>query len=61
MTVKMQTYIKSRIVCGYDLNLIAVASISTLVLVLEYYCRLKVSFPQASRLIYYLVVPLATG
>ena len=57
----MQTYIKNRIVRGYDLNLIAVISISTLALVLEYYCRLNIGFPQATRLIYYLVVPLAAG
>jgi len=57
----MQTYIKNRQVGGYDLNLIAVVSISTLVLVLNYYCPLNVSFPQATDLIYYLLVPLAAG
>ena len=57
----MQTYIKNRQVGGYDLNLIAVVSMSTLVLVLKYCCPLNVSFPQATDLIYYLLVPLAAG
>jgi membrane protease YdiL (CAAX protease family) len=57
----METYIKNRTLRGYDLNLIAVVSISTLVLVLEYYHPLNVSFPQATDLIYYLLVPLAAG
>jgi membrane protease YdiL (CAAX protease family) len=57
----MQTYIKDRTLRGYDLNLIAVISISTLVLVLEYYRPSNVSFPAATDLTYYLLVPLAAG
>jgi len=57
----MQHYIKNKILRGYDLNLIAVVSISTLVLVLEYDYPLSISFPQATDLIYYLLVPLAAG
>jgi len=57
----MQTYIKNRVQCGYDLNLIAVVSISTLVLVLEYYYPLNISFSRATELIYWLLVPLAAG
>ena len=57
----MQTYIKDRTLRGYDLNLVAVISISTLVLVLEYCCPLHVDFPTATDLIYYLLVPLAAG
>jgi hypothetical protein len=57
----MQTYIKDRTLRGYDLNLIAVISISTLVLVLEYYRPLNVSSPAATDLLYYLLVPLAAG
>jgi len=33
----MQKYIKNRMLWGYDLNLLAVVGISTLVLVLERY------------------------
>ncbi|NWF77325.1 MAG: CPBP family intramembrane metalloprotease [Chloroflexi bacterium] len=57
----MPEYIKNRILCGYDLNLIAVVSISTLVLVLEYYYPLNIDFPRATELIYYLLIPLAAG
>jgi membrane protease YdiL (CAAX protease family) len=57
----MQTYIKNRVSGGYDLNLIAVVGISTLVLVLERYHHLSIPFPRASELIYYLPVPLAAG
>ena len=57
----MQTYIKNRVVRGYDLNLIAVVCISTLVLVLGRYYHLNIAFPRASGLIYYLLVPLAAG
>jgi membrane protease YdiL (CAAX protease family) len=53
--------IKNRTLWGYDLNLLAVVSISTLVLILAYYYRLKVDFPQATQLVYYLLVPLAAG
>jgi len=57
----MQTYIKNRTLGGYDLNLLAVVSISTLVLVLERYHPLNIDFPRASELIYYLLIPLAAG
>lgn len=57
----MQTYIKNRMLRGYDLNLIAVVSISTLVLVLERYYPLGSNFPRATDLIYYLVIPLTAG
>jgi hypothetical protein len=53
--------IKNRMLWGYDLNLIAVVSISTLVLVLEQYYRINVDFWVASELIYYLLIPLAAG
>ena len=43
------------------MNLIAVVSISTLVLVLERYYHLNIALPPASQLIYYLPVPLAAG
>jgi membrane protease YdiL (CAAX protease family) len=57
----MPKYIKNRILWGYDLNLLAVVSISTLVLVLEHYYPLNIDFPRATELIYYLLVPLAAG
>ena len=57
----MPKYIKNRILGGYDLNLLAVVSISTLVLVLERYHHLNIDFPRATELIYYLLVPLAAG
>jgi len=57
----MHTYIKNRMVKGYDLNLIAVIGISTLVLVLRRYYPLDIDFPRATQLIYYLLVPLAAG
>jgi membrane protease YdiL (CAAX protease family) len=57
----MQHYIKNRILGGYDLNLLAVVSISTLVLVLERYYPLNTDFPRATELIYYLLVPLVAG
>jgi membrane protease YdiL (CAAX protease family) len=46
---------------GYDLNLLAVVSISTLVLVLGRYYPLNIDFPRATALIYYLLIPLAAG
>lgn len=46
---------------GYDLNLLAVVGISTLVLVLQRYHPLNIDFPRATELIYYLLVPLAAG
>jgi len=52
--------IKNRTLWGYDLNLVAVVSISTLVLVLKHYYPLNIDFPQA-HLIYYLLIPLAAG
>jgi membrane protease YdiL (CAAX protease family) len=57
----MRTYIKNRVKKGYDLNLIAVVGISTLVLVLRRYYPLDIDFPRATQLIYYLLVPLAAG
>lgn len=57
----MQKYIKNRILWGYDLNLLAVVSVSTLVLVLERYHPLNIDLPRATEFIYYLVVPLAAG
>jgi membrane protease YdiL (CAAX protease family) len=57
----MPKYIKNRILWGYDLNLIAVVSVSTMVLVLKHYYPLNTDFPRATELIYYLLVPLAAG
>jgi uncharacterized protein len=57
----MQKYIKNRISRGYDLNLVAVVSISTLVFVLKHYYSLNIDFPRATDLIYYLLIPLAAG
>jgi hypothetical protein len=52
--------IKNRTLWGYDLNLIAVVTISTLVFVLYHYYRLRIAFPTAE-LIYWVAVPLAAG
>ena len=57
----MRKYIKNRMLQGYDLNLIAVVAISTLVLVLKRYYPFDVDFPRATELIYYLLIPLAAG
>jgi membrane protease YdiL (CAAX protease family) len=57
----MQKYIKNRMLGGYDLNLVAVVGISTLVLVLKRYYPLNIDFPRATELIYYLLIPLAAG
>jgi membrane protease YdiL (CAAX protease family) len=60
----MQKYIKNiknRILWGYDLNFLAVVSISTLVIVLARYYPLNIDFPRATELIYYLLAPLAAG
>ena len=61
----MQKYIKNiiknRMIGGYDLNLIAVVGISTLVLVLKYYYPLNIDFPRATELIHYLLIPVAAG
>jgi membrane protease YdiL (CAAX protease family) len=57
----MQTFIRIRVIRGYNLNLIAVVGISTLVLVLHQYYPLHIDFPQANELIYYLLIPLAAG
>jgi len=57
----MQKYIKNRTLRGYDLNLLAVVGISTLVLVLKRYYPLNIDFPRATELIYYLLVPLAAS
>jgi hypothetical protein len=42
----MQKYIKNRILWGYDINLVTVVSISTLVLILERYYNLNIDFPR---------------
>jgi membrane protease YdiL (CAAX protease family) len=52
---------KNRILRGYDLNLLTVVIISTLVLVLKHYYPLNIDFPRATELIYYLLAPLAAG
>ena len=52
--------IKDRTLWGYDLNLVAVVSVSTLVLVLDHYYPIHVIFP-LSNVIYYLFIPLAAG
>jgi membrane protease YdiL (CAAX protease family) len=57
----MQKYTKNRILGGYDLNLLAVVGISTLVLVLERYYTLNIDFPRATELVYWLLIPLAAG
>jgi len=57
----MQAYIKNRVLGGYDLNLVAVVCISTLVLVLQRYHPLNIDFPRATELTYWLLVPLAAG
>lgn len=57
----MQKYVKNRVLWGYDLNLLAVVGISTLVLVLRRYYPLNIDFPQATALIYYVAIPLAAG
>jgi len=57
----MQKYVKNQMLWGYDLNLLAVVGVSTLVLVLRRYYPLNIDFPQATALIYYLLVPLAAG
>jgi membrane protease YdiL (CAAX protease family) len=57
----MQTYIRNRVVNGYDLGLIAVVGISTLSLILRRYYPLDIDFPRATQLIYYVLVPLSSG
>ena len=57
----MQKYVKDRVLWGYDLNLLTVVGMSTLVLVLRRYYPLSIDFPQATALSYYLMVPLAAG
>lgn len=57
----MQKCIKNRMLWGYDLNLLAVVSISTAALVLARYYPLRIAFPEATALIYYLLIPLAAG
>jgi membrane protease YdiL (CAAX protease family) len=64
---RMQKYIKDirnikdRTLWGYDLNLIAVVTVSTLVFVLRRYYPLDIDFPRATHLFYYLIIPLAAG
>jgi membrane protease YdiL (CAAX protease family) len=53
--------IKDRTLWGYDLNLVAVVTISTLVLVLKHYYPLNINFPSATELFYYLLIPLVAG
>lgn len=66
MAARIQQYIedirniKDRTLWGYDLNLIAVVTISTLVLVLDRYHDIDVVFP-VSHLIYWMLIPLAAG
>lgn len=57
----MRTYIRNRNLRRYDLNLIAVATISTLVLVLQGYYHLNIDFPRPTELIYWVLIPLAAG
>jgi len=57
----MNRLIKNRTLLGYDLNLIVVIGVSTLVLVLERYHPISLDFPKASELIYYVLIPLAAG
>jgi CAAX protease family protein len=57
----MRTYIRNGTLAGYDLNLIAVVGISTLVLVLERYYALDIDFPRATQLIYFVLIPLAAS
>ena len=57
----MNRLIKNRTLAGYDLNLFVVVSVSTLVLVLERYHPISLDFPRSSELIYYVLIPLATG
>jgi len=54
--------IKNRTLWGYDLNLIAVVTVSTLVVVLEHYYgnRMNIPFPLPN-LIYFLFIPLGMG
>ena len=66
MAARIQQYIedikniKDRTLWGYDLNLIAVVTISTLVLVMDRYHSIDVVFP-VSHMVYYLFIPLAAG
>jgi len=57
----MHKYITDRMLGGYDLNLLAVVGISTLVLVLQRYYPVDIDFPSATQLIYYMLIPLAAG
>jgi len=52
---------KNRRLRGYDLNLIAVVSISTFALALERYHHVPLDFPRATELVYYVVLPLAAS
>lgn len=54
----MKKYITNRLVRGYDANLVAVVIVSTLVLVLRRYYPLDMGLPQATALIYYVLIPL---
>ena len=57
----MQKYIKNRMLGGYDLNLVAVVGISTLVLVLKYYYPLNIDFPPGNRAHLLLACPIGSG
>ena len=61
ITGKYNLDLKNRMIEGYDLNLVAVVSISTLTLVLRRYYPLDVDFPSATQLTYCLLIPLAAG
>jgi membrane protease YdiL (CAAX protease family) len=57
----MDKLVKNGKLLGYDLNLVVVVTVSTLVLVLERYHPISLDFPQSSEIIYYMLIPLATG
>ncbi len=52
---------KDRVLYGCDPNLVALVTTSTLVLVLARYYRLSTPLPQTTALVYYLLIPLASG
>jgi membrane protease YdiL (CAAX protease family) len=52
--------IKDRTLWGYDLNLVAIVTVSTLALVLQRYYHLDIPF-HGSRVIYYILIPLAAS
>ena len=58
---RMDKLTKNGKLFGYDLNLIIVVTVSTLVLILERYYPVPLDFPQITELVYYLVIPLVIG